>query len=57
MVSRVAVRQSVVGDLCDRLFEGSASLLLSSLVEQNNISQKELDEIRKVIQKRGARDE
>ena len=52
-VSRRAVRQSVLGDLLDRLFEGSPSLLLSSLVEQDRISEEELREIRKLIQKRG----
>ena len=57
MISRRAVRQSVLGDLLDRLFEGSPSLLLSSLVEQDRISEEELREIRKLIQKRGKDDE
>lgn len=51
-ISRQTVRQGVIGDLLDRLFEGSPSLLLNSLVEQNRISEKELREIRKLITKR-----
>ena len=51
-ISRQTVRHGVIGDLLDRLFEGSPSLLLNSLVEQNCISEKELREIRKLISKR-----
>ncbi|MHC4397800.1 MAG: BlaI/MecI/CopY family transcriptional regulator [Planctomycetota bacterium] len=51
-ISRQTVRQGVIGDLLDRLFEGSPSLLLNSLVEQNRISEEELSEIRKLISKR-----
>ncbi len=51
-ISRQTVRQGVIGDLLDRLFEGSPSLLLNSLVEQNRISEEELREIRKLITKR-----
>ncbi len=51
-ISRQTVRQGVIGDLLDRLFEGSPLLLLNSLVEQNRISEKELCEIRKLISKR-----
>jgi len=43
----------VLGDLVERLFEGSTSLLLTSLVEQNRISENELCEIRKLIEERG----
>ena len=52
IISRQTVRQGVIGDLLDRLFEGSPSLLLNSLVEQNRISEEELREIRKLISKR-----
>lgn len=51
-ISRQTVRQGVIGDLLDRLFEGSPLLLLNSLVEQNRISEEELREIRKLISKR-----
>jgi BlaI family penicillinase repressor len=56
-ISRRAVRRSVLGDVLDRLFEGSPSLLLNSLVEQDRVGQKELREIRKLIHKRGAQDD
>ena len=51
-ISRKTVRQGIIGDLLDRLFEGSPSLLLNSIVEQNRISEEELSEIRKLISKR-----
>lgn len=56
-VSQRTVRHGVLGDLLDRLFEGSPSLLLSSLVEQDRIGKEELTEIRKLIRKRGKRNE
>jgi len=52
-ISQQAVRQGVLGDLVERLFEGSTSLLLTSLIEQNRISENELCEIRKLIEERG----
>jgi predicted transcriptional regulator len=51
-ISRERVRHGVLGDLLDRLFEGSASLLLTSLVEQNRISEKELLEVQKLIKQK-----
>lgn len=56
-ISRARVRQNVVGDLCDRLFDGSPSLLLMSLVEQDMVDEKELRQIKKLIRKRGAQNE
>ncbi len=53
LISQQAVRHGVLGDLVERLFEGSTSLLLTSLVEQNRISKNELREIRKLIEERG----
>ncbi len=53
LISQQAVRQGVLGDLVERLFEGSTSLLLTSLCEQNRISENELCEIRKLIEERG----
>jgi predicted transcriptional regulator len=52
-ISKEAVRHSIVGDVLDRLFEGSPSLLFNSLVEQNRISEKELRQIKKLIRERG----
>ena len=56
-ISRQAVRHSLVRDLLDRLFEGSPALLLSSLVEQNRVSDKELGEIRKLLRQKGKKDD
>jgi len=53
LISQQAVRHGVLGDLVERLFEGSTSLLLTSLVEQNRISESELREIQKLIEERG----
>ncbi len=52
-ISQQAVRHGVLGDIVDRLFEGSPSLLLNSLVEQNRISGTELKQIQKIIKERG----
>ena len=57
MVSREAVRHSLLGDLVERLFEGSPSMLVSSLVEQNRITEAELREIQKLIGVRRKQDE
>ena len=48
-LSQREVRKGLLGDMLDRLFEGSPTLLLSSLVEQRRISGEELEEIRKAI--------
>ena len=48
-LSQREVRHGLLGDMLDRLFEGSPTLLLSSLVEQRRISGEELEEIRKAI--------
>lgn len=53
LISQQDVRHGVLGDLVERLFEGSTSLLLTSLVEQNRISENELREIQKLIEERG----
>ncbi len=51
-ISRQAVRHGVLGDILDRLFDGSALLLLNSLAEQNRISEKDLRQIKKLIKER-----
>ncbi len=55
-ISQEAVRHGVLGDILDRLFEGSSSLLLNSLAEQNRISEKERREIQKLIKERKEND-
>lgn len=51
-ISRQAARHSLLGDLLNRVFEGSPSQLVSSLVEQNHVTEDELREIRKLIAER-----
>lgn len=41
--------RSMVGDIVDRAFEGSASALVAHLLDQADPSQAELDQIRKLI--------
>jgi BlaI family transcriptional regulator, penicillinase repressor len=48
-ISQEAVRHSVLGDILDRLFEGSPFLLMNSLVEQKDISKTELIQIQQLI--------
>jgi BlaI family transcriptional regulator, penicillinase repressor len=48
-ISQDAARKSILGDIMDRLFAGSPTLLLNSLVEQNQIDEKELSKLKKLI--------
>jgi len=51
-ISRQQARHSLLGDLLNRVFEGSPSQLVSSLVEQNQLTEQELSEIKKLIAER-----
>ena len=51
-ISKKAVRHGILGDVLDRLFEGSPSLLLNSLVEQDRVSEKEFRKIRKLTSRK-----
>jgi BlaI family transcriptional regulator, penicillinase repressor len=51
-ISRDAVRHSVLGDILDRLFEGSPFLLMNSLVEQKGVSKEELSQIQRLIKEK-----
>ena len=53
-ISQKTVRHSLLGDILDRLFEGSPSLMLNSLVERDLISEKELREVQKLLEERGS---
>lgn len=44
------VREDATEDLVDRVFGGSAGSLVSYLLKNGRVSEKELDEIRKLIQ-------
>ena len=48
-LSRQAVRQGLLGDLLERVFSNSPSLLFSSLVERDRISKKEMGKIRALL--------
>lgn len=52
VISRQEVRHSLLSDLLERVFDGSPSLLVNSLVEQHKVTEEELREIRKTIDKR-----
>lgn len=52
IVSENAVHRSMVSDLTDRLFEGSASALVSHLLTEQEIDASELKEIRRLIESR-----
>jgi predicted transcriptional regulator len=49
-ISQNVARRSILGDILDRLFDGSPALLLNSLVEQNQVSKEELDQLKKLIE-------
>jgi BlaI family penicillinase repressor len=53
VIERQAVRQGLLGDLMDRIFGGSPSLLVTSLLEQDHISDEELDEIQAILKQKG----
>lgn len=50
-ISRDEVRQSLLADLVDRVFDGSARLVVCGLMDQKKISVNELDAIRKLVGK------
>jgi BlaI family penicillinase repressor len=49
-ISQHVARRSILGDILERLFEGSPTLLLNSLVEQKQVSKEELDQLIKLIE-------
>ena len=52
--SREKTLSGLLGDLCNRAFQGSASMLVTHLLEQSNPDDEELAEIRKVIKEYNA---
>lgn len=52
-ISQKDVRHSILGDILNRLFEGSPTLLMNCLVEQNDITETELRQINKLIKEAG----
>jgi BlaI family penicillinase repressor len=51
-VTREQVSQSVLGDVVNRVFDGSATAVLLGVIEQNEIDLDELKELRKLIDQR-----
>ncbi len=56
-LTRATARQSLLSELLERVFEGSPSLLVNSLMKQKRISAKELRRIRDLLRERGTDDE
>ena len=52
VIDQQRVRRSVIRDLVERLFDGSPALLVSSLLEQEGVSDEEMAEIRKLMRLR-----
>lgn len=50
-VSREDVSQGMVGDLLDRVFEGSASAMVLSLLENEQVDSREHEELKKAIRR------
>ena len=51
-VSSAQVRKGLLADLVDRVFDGSAQLVVSGLLDRKKLSEKELAAIRKLIENR-----
>ena len=56
-LTRATARQSMLSELLERVFDGSPSLLVNSLMKQKRISAKELGRIRELLRERGTDDE
>lgn len=54
-ITREQAERSLLGDLLRRLFDGSPSLLVNSLVEQQRVDEEELREIKRIINRRERR--
>lgn len=51
-ISRQLVRGNMLGDLLERVFEGSPQLLVSSLIEQKKLTAKQVQEIQRLLKER-----
>ena len=51
-ITREQVSRSVLGDIVNRVFDGSAKAVLLGVFEQNDINRGELKELRKLIDQR-----
>ena len=53
LVEEDKFKQSATADLVDRVFGGNAATLVAHLLKSENVSRKEVNEIRKLINRRG----
>lgn len=53
LVEEGQFKQRATRDLVERVFGGKAGTLVAHLLKNENVSQKEIDEIRKLINRRG----
>ena len=51
--SRQSVMRATVNDFIDRVFGGSANPLMLHLIEDKHLTEKDLDELRRAIRKKG----
>jgi BlaI family penicillinase repressor len=51
-VSREKVAQGMLGDVVDRVFDGSATAVMLSLFDHSEVNQEELKELRSIIQQK-----
>ena len=51
--SRQAVRRAMVNEFLDRVFGGSANPLMLHLIEDKHVTEKDLEELRRAIKKKG----
>jgi predicted transcriptional regulator len=51
--SRQTVMRAMVNEFLDRMFGGSASPLMLHLIEDKHVTEKDLDELRRAIRKKG----
>ena len=51
--SRKSVMREMVNEFIDRVFGGSANPLMVHLIEDEHVTSKDLDELRRLIRKRG----
>ena len=52
--SRQAVMRATVNEFIDRVFGGSANPLMLHLIEDKHVTEKDLDELRRAIRKKGS---
>ncbi len=52
LLAKNRVSQGILGDIVDRVFDGSASSVMMNILEQGDIDSEELKELRRLINRR-----